>query len=700
MEQVPSALLPTLRDMFTSMPDDILIAALEANENNVEGAIGALLEMCVESHGSSALTTSTGGVAANGRQSEAQNMQVVVTSNAHSVNAKLPRSNKRLTTPSTALSHTSASRSPQHRADLGGGQAPPPSRRTWGQLRTDQHNHQQQPQRQQIYRAPGPVAGWVLGQPPSTLHSPKYIVPGAAAGVRLASADFPDLAPAGCGNTELGSEGPWPVTRSPSTAMSTAMRPSCSSGSLHDLTGRVGSLSFSSESGTGRGAATAAAAAALPPPRPYGNLPVGYADVARHVPLHPPVCPGSSSMRPTGQGGGVGDASGDEGWQTAALEELCRSHPWAGRDLIEAVCMALQYDLSEVVVALDELNAASYQYGSDDGGGGCGSGSIPASSASTAASSSDEGDGGGGSEVRHAPMPRGAIAAADPYDFSAQRDSRAGRTAAGAAAASGGGSGSFRRLRGDAEAAGRGDAYSRHRGSALKLTHAWRKRMSRASAAFSAGDRALGRQLVAEAQELRQRAAEAHREAAERIEAEMNQGRQLSEWELDLHGLHVQEAIEALTKRIAALELVVATAAAAPKAPARQQQQRRRLPDGGAPAGASATAASPQRQQATDAAAIAKLLVARRVLRVIVGKGLHSSGGEASLPRVVEGHLLERGYRFTRYAGVIEVQLRRHYAVKPGLATAQPPVALAAVAPAAAAVTTGAGGGPAHRRPR
>ena len=42
----------------------------------------------------------------------------------------------------------------------------------------------------------------------------------------------------------------------------------------------------------------------------------------------------------------------------------------------------------------------------------------------------------------------------------------------------------------------------------------------------------------------------------------------------------------------------------------------------------------------------APLLAGRRVLRVIVGKGLHSSGGEASLPRVVEAWLLEQGYRW------------------------------------------------------
>jgi hypothetical protein len=81
-------------------------------------------------------------------------------------------------------------------------------------------------------------------------------------------------------------------------------------------------------------------------------------------------------------------------------------------------------------------------------------------------------------------------------------------------------------------------------------------------------------------------------------------------------------------------------------------------PSSSAPGGAASPAlalawpaAASAGQAREDAAAVAaakaaKLLASRGVLRVIVGKGLHSAGGEASLPRVVQGYLLKRGLRW------------------------------------------------------
>ena len=45
-------------------------------------------------------------------------------------------------------------------------------------------------------------------------------------------------------------------------------------------------------------------------------------------------------------------------------------------------------------------------------------------------------------------------------------------------------------------------------------------------------------------------------------------------------------------------------------------------------------------------------------LRVIVGRGNNSSGGEASLPRVIESHLLQRNMNYITGQGVITVYLR------------------------------------------
>lgn len=53
-----------------------------------------------------------------------------------------------------------------------------------------------------------------------------------------------------------------------------------------------------------------------------------------------------------------------------------------------------------------------------------------------------------------------------------------------------------------------------------------------------------------------------------------------------------------------------------------------------------------------------QLSAMRQELRVIVGKGLHSSGGEASLPRIVEQWLLQHGYRYVWRGGCIGVNLK------------------------------------------
>lgn len=52
-----------------------------------------------------------------------------------------------------------------------------------------------------------------------------------------------------------------------------------------------------------------------------------------------------------------------------------------------------------------------------------------------------------------------------------------------------------------------------------------------------------------------------------------------------------------------------------------------------------------------------------RRLRIITGRGLHSSQGESSLPRVVQAYLDERvasaGWRYTPHLGVVEVSFGR-----------------------------------------
>ena len=90
-----------------------------------------------------------------------------------------------------------------------------------------------------------------------------------------------------------------------------------------------------------------------------------------------------------------------------------------------------------------------------------------------------------------------------------------------------------------------------------------------------------------------------------------------SPFELDLHGLHAAEACAALAGRLELLHGLLADPATAAAA---------------APAG--------------------------RRLRVIVGRGTHSCGGDASVPRTVENALRGAGLRFEPRLGALDVQLR------------------------------------------
>lgn len=60
---------------------------------------------------------------------------------------------------------------------------------------------------------------------------------------------------------------------------------------------------------------------------------------------------------------------------------------------------------------------------------------------------------------------------------------------------------------------------------------------------------AEGKALATEAHQIRLRAQAAHAEAARNIEGANNVGRGLGQNEIDLHGLHALEAVEALDRR-------------------------------------------------------------------------------------------------------------------------------------------------------
>ncbi|KAK9806655.1 hypothetical protein WJX73_004847 [Symbiochloris irregularis] len=129
-----------------------------------------------------------------------------------------------------------------------------------------------------------------------------------------------------------------------------------------------------------------------------------------------------------------------------------------------------------------------------------------------------------------------------------------------------------------------------------------------ASAAFQANDHSGARRLALQAGQLRLAALAAHVEAADRIEHEHNAGRNLGMDILDLHGLHANEAVAAVDRRLSVI--------------------RRRSHTPGQ----------------------------HLKLQVIVGKGNHSSEGEGSLARVIETHLLGQKLPFKRHGGVLTVE--------------------------------------------
>lgn len=129
------------------------------------------------------------------------------------------------------------------------------------------------------------------------------------------------------------------------------------------------------------------------------------------------------------------------------------------------------------------------------------------------------------------------------------------------------------------------------------------------------------------------------------------------QWELDLHGLHVGEALTALQERV---ELLQDLAGDLRKQVYAAQHHQGVL-------GSSTVAGDTRRAVLTslflpDGQGVLsweqQLAAMRQELRVIVGKGSHSRGGEASLPRVVEQWLLQHGFKHTWRGGCIGVQLK------------------------------------------
>mmetsp|Transcript_15803 Transcript_15803/g.44220 ORF Transcript_15803/g.44220 Transcript_15803/m.44220 type:complete len:406 (+) Transcript_15803:291-1508(+) len=163
---------------------------------------------------------------------------------------------------------------------------------------------------------------------------------------------------------------------------------------------------------------------------------------------------------------------------------------------------------------------------------------------------------------------------------------------------------------------GSSDGYWTHRKEAVRLGRELRKVQRQAQAARHVGDESQGGAYEQQSRQLEKRVRELHLEAAARIEAQNNG--YIGEWphplmldKLDLHGLHVEEALSALESRLSFLEAHINVK--------------------GVP----------------------------RRLNVIIGRGRHSSHSEASIPRATEGYLQQRGNNFSHsQIGCLEVRVR------------------------------------------
>lgn len=117
------------------------------------------------------------------------------------------------------------------------------------------------------------------------------------------------------------------------------------------------------------------------------------------------------------------------------------------------------------------------------------------------------------------------------------------------------------------------------------------------------------------------------------------------QWELDLHGLHSKEALQALQQRLDLLHELLHDVMS--------------LRSTGHASTASSVnlglSKNGSGQQLLESSHVSRLLA----LRVIVGKGNHSSGGEATLPRAVEHYLIDAQYKYVLRGGAIEVKLKR-----------------------------------------
>lgn len=242
-----------------------------------------------------------------------------------------------------SLTSAASAKQPQHNVRRNDRAPPfPPPRITWGQLAS---GHQRQPPLAVAPKRDVLLEPHLLERTAWLAHSLRYVDPSSASNVPLDATDFPVLQSPLVIMMEKAKQAPtWsapnvngrqplttaamPLTRVHSSYFLTSSHNTRTA--LRDLNTQTGSLSFSSEHGTASTAGGGAASRWT-----YG----GYALAARQVAQPPSQTANSWPALTNQQSDGYGTydeiGDGEEGWRLAALDELCQSHLWAGRELLE-----------------------------------------------------------------------------------------------------------------------------------------------------------------------------------------------------------------------------------------------------------------------------------------------------------------------------------------------------------------------------
>ncbi|KAI5067271.1 hypothetical protein GOP47_0017799 [Adiantum capillus-veneris] len=168
------------------------------------------------------------------------------------------------------------------------------------------------------------------------------------------------------------------------------------------------------------------------------------------------------------------------------------------------------------------------------------------------------------------------------------------------------------------------DLYLRNRRDALKLSRASGKHARGAYKAFLSGDYSRAKILSKQAKEERIEAEKLHAEAAKEILEARNGETPKDLWCLDLHGLHVNEAVVALQHRLQEIETGMSNPRYVEDGPLSQRTR--------------------EKLNMFQGSALKSPLL-NKELKVITGVGNHSRGG-GSLPMAIQNFLIQNRYKF------------------------------------------------------